>query len=192
MKWQLLSLVTAAVAVLGCDALTDEPTAGVHSASGMADPRMTHKIGLNMTGNKQVKLAIHRDSSGNPRCVVVDGFGNSVQSVPLQLGGTGMWKLNADVADNEAQGTYDRYRPAEHNQNLDLVLHWTKERGNLRESNLTNPKDRLEYFIVTWNNNDYKYRYEYRSDIDGKSNLVLGSQNTQANLSSVDNVRCGS
>ena len=77
MKWQLLSLVIVAVAVWGCDALTDEPTAGVQSLSGNADPDMTYTIGLDMKKDKQVKkvkLAIHRDSSGNPMCVVVKGF----------------------------------------------------------------------------------------------------------------------
>ena len=166
MKWQLLSLVTVAAVIWGCDAL--EETAGVHTSSGEAVAGMTYRIGLNMTNDKQVKLAIHRDVSGKPVCIVVGGFDNEHQ-VPLQLSGTGMWKLNSVVADNAAQGTYDRYRPKDRQQ-FDLVLHWTKKRGSISEKNST-AEGRLEYFMVNWHNNSY----EYQSDIDQKSNLVSGS-----------------
>lgn len=176
MKWQLLSLVTVAVVIWGCDALTDEPGAGVQSASGDAVPGMTYRIGLSMTNNQTannqtVRLAIHRDSGGNPMCVVVGGFGKGLLKVPLQLGGTGMWKINDSDAD--AAGTYDRYRPKKYSQQQqhDIVLHWTKKRGDLQENQLTNADGRLEYFMVTWNNSTY----EYQSDTDSKSNLVRGA-----------------
>ena len=83
-----------------------------------------------------------------------------------------MWKLNA--SDKDAQGTYARYRPKNNKQQFgDLVLHWTTARGDLTANNLTNAEGRLEYFMVEWN----KIKYEYQSDIDGKSNLVSGYKN---------------
>ena len=129
-------------------------------------------------------------------CIVVDGFGANVQSVPLQLGGAGMWKLNA--SDTDAQGTYDRYRPKKQNtQFKDLVLHWSKARGDLTASNLTNAEGRLEYFMVNWNDasieDEIDSHYEYQSDIDGKSNLIRGSKtDPQPTFSEISGVSCNS
>jgi len=179
MKLAVFCATAIAVTVGSCSGIFDEQNAATLSESSADASLASYLVGITMKdskdSSKNVELSIYRDSHGNPTCVGVSGFGTQKHYVQLKKHGSGEWKV--DASDENAAGTYDRYLNAKSAQLLDITLHWTKERGDIKATAMSDAMtkaehSRLEYLSASLNNGTL---YEYQHDVDGKSSLDIGT-----------------
>lgn len=177
MKLAVFCATAIAVTVGSCSGIFDEQNAATLSKSSDDASLASYFVGITMkdskNSSKNVALSIYRDSHGNPTCVGVSGFDSQKHYVQLKKHGSGEWKV--DGSDENAAGTYDRYRNASA-QLLDITLHWTKERGDIKAMAMSDAMtkaehSRLEYLSARLSNGEL---YEYQHDVDGKSGLATG------------------
>lgn len=180
MKFTLFCATTIAVTVWSCSGIFDEQTTATLNQGGGDAALASYLVEVTMkndqNASKDVTLSIYRDNSGNPTCVGVSGFGNQKHYVPLKKHGSGEWRKVG--TSGNADGTYDRYRNAHGERQLDITLHWTKERGDMQEAAMaaaiTEAKhSRLEYLSASLKSDSIVY--EYQNDADGRSSLAIGT-----------------
>lgn len=180
MKFTLFCATALAVTGWSCSGIFDEQTTAT-LGQGSSDAGLTsYLVEVTMknseNASKDVTLSIYRDNSGNPTCVGVIGLGNDEHYVQLKKHGSGEWRKVG--ASEDADGTYDRYRNAHSAQQLDITLHWTKERGDMEattmQAAMTEAKhSRLEYLSASLKSDSIVY--EYQNDADGRSSLAIGT-----------------
>ena len=197
MKLAVFCITALAVTVWSCQGIFDEQKSATLSQSSDDASLDSYLVGITMKGgqnsSKNVELSIYRDSLGNPTCVGVSGFDSQVHYVQLKKHGSGEWKLSASSS-SDADGTYDRYRNANSDQLLDIALHWTKERGDIKAMAMSDATtgaehSRLEYLSASLNSGTL---YEYQHDADGKSGLATGTLADTTPSQSKFNATCDS
>ena len=197
MKLQMFCATAIAFAVWGCEGLLDEQSADTLTSGGDASGQAIYRVGVNMADNsdilKNVNLNVYRDGDGNPTCIGVHGFGTQVYYVKLEHRGNGEWRINP--SSNNADGNYDRYQRADNTVPLDITLHWTIARSEMKQDKMnaamTEAKNsRLEYLSSKWGDTSY----EYQNDADGKSGITKGEllPNDALIQASTFNVTCDS